>query len=253
VVVHRWAGSTIGLDLTVFSFDNDLEYRVEEASFMDPADAHGAYTVGAIFHGNCDLPDPPLEAYSSQGPTTDGRPKPDIVAFDGTSSFTYGPEGAFGTSFAAPVAAGAAAVFLEHDPSYEPGDLVLALAHAAFDVGEPGLDPVFGAGELQVEIRPDCDDGVDNDGDGLTDVDDDPGCLTAAAMREDPACSDGVDNDGDGMIDWDGGPSGGVADPQCGSPGGGRERVGPCGLGAELALILPPLAWLAGRNRCKRG
>ena len=70
-------------------------------------------------------------------------------------------------------------------------------------------------------------------------------------------CNDGADNDGDGKIDYDGGLSalGYVAaevDPQCADkPWKDRERKAssyPCGLGAELALFLPPLIWLYRRR-----
>ena len=54
-----------------------------------------------------------------------------------------------------------------------------------------------------------CDDGVDNDGDGFTDMDD-PGCVNAQDNDEANAplppalmqCEDGIDNDGDGLVDF---------------------------------------------------
>jgi len=57
-----------------------------------------------------------------------------------------------------------------------------------------------------------CGDGIDNDGDGLVDLQD-PGCSNAGDDNEtdEPApttqCNDGVDNDGDGVID--------LSDPDC--------------------------------------
>ena len=45
-----------------------------------------------------------------------------------------------------------------------------------------------------------CDDGVDNDGDGLTDCDD-PNCAGDDACLTDEICDDGLDNDGDSYID----------------------------------------------------
>ena len=50
--------------------------------------------------------------------------------------------------------------------------------------------------------RTDCNDGVDNDGDGFID-DDDPGCSVNDGFEfPDPVqCSDGFDNDGDGLVD----------------------------------------------------
>ncbi len=52
--------------------------------------------------------------------------------------------------------------------------------------------------------EPACRDGVDDDGDGLTDTDD-PGCATqwdASERSLELPCDDGVDNDGDGVVDF---------------------------------------------------
>jgi hypothetical protein len=72
-----------------------------------------------------------------------------------------------------------------------------------------------------------CRDGVDNDGDGLTDLVD-GGCLSADDPSEEHDCSDGLDNDGDGRVDFDPAtyanpgdettPPGGDGDPGCGAP-----------------------------------
>jgi hypothetical protein len=51
-----------------------------------------------------------------------------------------------------------------------------------------------------------CSDGIDNDGDGMTDFPDDLGCTSAIDESEDsptmPQCNDGRDNDGDGKTDY---------------------------------------------------
>jgi hypothetical protein len=72
------------------------------------------------------------------------------------------------------------------------------------------------------------------------------------------ACNDGVDNDGDAKIDYDGGLSAlgyvaAEADPQCrDNPWKqGEAAYNPCGLGIELALLLPALLWLHGRRPWK--
>lgn len=120
-----------------------------------------------------------------------------------------------------------------------------------------------------------CFDGDDNDGDGLVDYPDDPGCQsTAADAIENPACDDGIDNDSDGGTDFDGSPpdaqcdvgfrrtenpqcQDGIdndndgltdfpADPQCASALDDREG---CGLGAELVAVLPLMQVLRRRRR----
>ena len=54
-------------------------------------------------------------------------------------------------------------------------------------------------------------DGADNDGDGLVDFPDDPGCEDAVDMSErERACANGVDDDEDGATDF-------PADPGCAS------------------------------------
>jgi hypothetical protein len=115
-----------------------------------------------------------------------------------------------------------------------------------------------------------CDNGVDDDLDTWTDVDD-PGCLVPTSQLEDPQCQDGVNNDGDALIDFDGGQSiwgacsggtcppgvsdpdeDGIADPdpQCvGKPWKNRERSRRCGIGFEQALLLALLGWAYGRRR----
>ncbi len=60
-----------------------------------------------------------------------------------------------------------------------------------------------------------CDDGVDNDGDGTKDYPADPSCDSALDLTEDglvsPLCKDEVDNDGDGKTDY-------PNDPGCFAP-----------------------------------
>jgi hypothetical protein len=126
-------------------------------------------------------------------------------------------------------------------------------------LGEPA-DPGCADGDDLSERSPVlvCDDGIDNDGDELIDYPADPGCFNPSWFTENPQCQDGINNDPaqDGWIDFDGGVSAGVPpewqtdpDPQCVGPYDNNER---CGLGAELALLLPPLMRLY-RRRSRRG
>jgi len=54
-------------------------------------------------------------------------------------------------------------------------------------------------------VTVECNDGVDNDGDGLVDISNDCGCSSGCDSTEAPNlvrhCNDGIDNDGDGLID----------------------------------------------------
>ena len=62
-------------------------------------------------------------------------------------------------------------------------------------------------------------------------------------------CFDGLDNDGDGRVDVDG--DGGSADPNCVDAFDDDEALDPtlgCGIGPELALLVPLLATLARRR-----
>jgi VCBS repeat-containing protein len=147
-------GLTKPLDITIFSFYNKVEHNVAQASLMDPACASGAFSVGAIWRGDWNEADPPPEAYSSQGPTTDGRLKPDLMAPDGTTSWTYGFQDSWGTSFSAPIVAGAAALLLEQNPFFTADDLAETLRNTAIDVGAQGWDTVYGMGKLNLEAAP---------------------------------------------------------------------------------------------------
>jgi hypothetical protein len=120
---------------------------------------------------------------------------------------------------------------------------------------DPGCTAAADASENETS-RP-CDDRLDGDGDGHTDFPRDPGCQSASSTLENPQCQDGVNNDGQTGIDFDGGASanGGVAldiaDPQCTAPWVNSEAPpsppsSGCGLGPELLLLLVPL--LAARR-----
>jgi hypothetical protein len=194
--------------------------------------------------------------------------------YNTTNQFTF----ASGTSQAAPHVAGAWAILRQAVPTASVTTLLTALQ----DSGEV-LNPYLGYERIQIRDAlgllgfPECDDAVDNDGDGLVDGDDpgcadasdtserdaalacddgvdndgdgdvdtaDPGCFGPGWVSESPACSDGLDNDGDGGTDFDGSPP----DDYCDTAYQNAEAPG-CGLGAELAWLLPLLAAARRRRR----
>jgi subtilisin family serine protease len=133
----------------------DFEHQVAEGSITEPASSPAALAVGAV----CWLGDT-FEAYSSRGPTIDGRPKPDLVAPANVSSATYGGfkacagSGFAGTSAAAPHVAGAAALVKQANPSFAAAALRAFLESRALDLGVPGRDELFGIGKLMLGVAP---------------------------------------------------------------------------------------------------
>jgi hypothetical protein len=210
--------------------------------------------------------------------------------FFGSSGFTN----ASGTSMATPHVAGAWATLRQGAPSASIDEILTALQNTGvaipdvyaetsririaqalitllpicsnsldddgdglIDLEDPGCDDEDDPSEKAPDLA--CDDGEDNDGDGWVDFPEDPGCISPASTLEDPQCQDGVDNDGDGMIDYDAGLSAnGSADPagpdlQCeGYPYRISEAPSSCGLGVELAFLLPPLFWMVARRRLRK-
>jgi glucose/arabinose dehydrogenase len=117
--------------------------------------------------------------------------------------------------------------------------------------GQARLLIVLKNGSVYRVASPDCSDGADNDGDDFVDFPADPGCRDANALLESPQCQDGLNNDLQTGIDSDGGASanGGVpldvADPHCTSAWRNKETPSTgCGLGFEVALLLPALGRL---------
>ena len=125
------------------------EYSVTENSIGSPADARGAMSVGAVHYDyNYNLGR--IADYSSRGPTTDGRFKPELVAPTRVSTVSY--PYFHGTSAAAPHVAGAAALIKSANPSYSREDLWNALVAATVDIGNPGRDNDSGYGKLVLPV-----------------------------------------------------------------------------------------------------
>ncbi len=152
------------------------EFSTDSATSFGHANAAGAEAVGAAFF--LDTPEfgispPSLESYSSAGGTpilfdTSGTPlampdvrlKPEITAVDGVNTTfffndSHGSDGIddfFGTSAAAPHAAGVAALMLEARPAATPEEIKTVLESTAIDMGVAGFDHDSGYGLIQADL-----------------------------------------------------------------------------------------------------
>ncbi len=156
VVAYDVSGGALPLDLYVYPIDMPLAYRSAENTVCPPGDAVGSLTVGAA-----NWWDDSLATYSSQGPTADGRLKPEISAPTAVSGYNYGPSvernedaGFSGTSSSCPHVAGAAALIWQAYPSYSRQQVVDYLLTQAIDRGPSGPDTGYGYGRLALGEPP---------------------------------------------------------------------------------------------------
>ncbi len=120
----------------------ELEYFTPQYSVTTPGDAMKSFTVGATLWSN-----DRLELYSSQGPTQDGRLKPEISAPAGVTSAVYGKEFT-GTSASAPHVSAAAALVWQAHPEFSVDQVKEYLLQRAIDLGASGPDNGYGYGRL---------------------------------------------------------------------------------------------------------
>lgn len=154
------------MDLFIVQGAFDLQYRSFAGSLSGTAPHPKVHAVGAVCHANLGA-----EAYSAQGPTIDGRKKPDTSALDAVSGATYGDNNAgcpagtagdrakdhgfTGTSAAAPGVAGAAALLLDGlGGKMSPADLHVELQQHTQDAGGNGHDNRYGAGIIALGNPP---------------------------------------------------------------------------------------------------
>lgn len=164
------------IKMVVFGSGNTLdEWQTNSATLFGHVNATGAEAVGAAFYletPEFGIAPPQLEPYSSRGGTpilfdSSGTPmagpeirmKPEITAVDGvwTTFFfndSHGNDGIddfFGTSAAAPHAAGIAALMREARVGSTPAQINAALEGSAIDMNAPGFDHDSGYGLIQAD------------------------------------------------------------------------------------------------------
>jgi serine protease AprX len=121
--------------LLVTAMGNEGNYQSarKTGTLIAPADADSIVSVGAVSSGGF------IASFSSTGPTSDGRTKPEVVAqgvsvysASGSNGYTF----ASGTSLSTPLVAGVAALILSAHPTLTPmqvRDKLMQTARALYD------------------------------------------------------------------------------------------------------------------------
>lgn len=148
VAIRRYSGTrNVRLELFAYGNSRAVEYNVPSRSISIPADSPDALAAGAT-DALSDL----YHSYSAQGPTHDGRLKPDFGSPSGVSTAIWGDNNFFGTSASAPHLAGALGL-IKGGTAYSMAQIVAILKDRAVDLGDPGPDNRFGYGRLNVRKR----------------------------------------------------------------------------------------------------
>lgn len=154
---------------------SDAEFFTNSSTSYGHPNALGALTVGAAFYQNTPAfgqRSPIAQPFTARGglpirfdadgnrlAMPDQRDTVDFVAPDGGNTTFFGDgdfeaDGSpnfFGTSAAAPHAAGVAALMLESDPSLSPQAIETVFETTAVDMNAPGADRLTGAGLIQAD------------------------------------------------------------------------------------------------------
>jgi hypothetical protein len=219
--LERVSGPSPGRIKYVYFGDVTInQFATDSGTLYGHANAAGARGVGAAYYQQTPafgVSPPLLESYSSAGgtpilfdtagnPVSQTRQKPEIVAPDGgdTTFFWpgYDPDGTgfpnfFGTSAAAPHAAGVAALLLDFDATLTPDGVYGALQGSALDMNAAGFDDDSGYGLIQADAALAS---LDADGDHVADSGDlCPGTPAGQPVDANGCADSQKDDDGDGV------------------------------------------------------
>lgn len=144
VAISKAANMAVAKGMTVIvssGNEGDLEWK----HICVPADAENVITVGGVDEAKS------YAAFSSIGPTADKRIKPDIVA-QGDNVWVVSNKGVLyqgdGTSYAAPIAAGAIACLMQAHPDKMPSEISMALKLSSSKYQKPDLYLGYGVPDM---------------------------------------------------------------------------------------------------------
>lgn len=155
VVYHYGGPAPTWIQMQVLSGET-LQYGAPGYSIGNPAESanQGMLAVGAAGWKTPDA----IAPYSSQGPTRDGRIKPDVVGIDFADTVSYGPSAFPGTSQAAPHVAGMAVLVKQRYPGYGPVQIAQYLRTNASRSSNP--DNTWGYGLALLPVVNPVDPGI---------------------------------------------------------------------------------------------
>jgi hypothetical protein len=180
LLITNFEGPNPGLmKYVLFNFNGTIqEFATNSSTIYGHTNATGAEAVGAARYTRTPtfgVSPPDIESFSSSGgtpilfdtagnrlPNAEIGSKPEIVAPDGGDTTFFGSFGSgdlemngfpnfFGTSAAAPHAAGVAALLLQAKPGSTPLQIYSALENTAIDMGASGFDFDSGFGLIQAD------------------------------------------------------------------------------------------------------
>jgi hypothetical protein len=147
-IKHHAGGQPTWIQLQALSGE-PIQYGSAGYSIGNPAESRNA---GLLAVGAASWQQPQVvEAFSSQGPTRDGRIKPDVVGINRADTVSYGPSSFPGTSQAAPHVAGMAALVKQRFPHFTAVDVANYLRTHASRSANP--DMVWGYGLALLPIN----------------------------------------------------------------------------------------------------
>src|SRR3989344_1191883 len=136
------------------SFDspcrNSLDPTGSSYSICSPGLSGESITVGSTQTGKSGTTKDAISSFSSRGPTTNGRIKPDVTAPGELITSTW-KDGGYatlsGTSMSTPMVAGLAALILQ-TRQMSPAEVKALMMNTGVDLGAAGKDKIYGAGRI---------------------------------------------------------------------------------------------------------